>query len=82
MKRRILLSVLREERNMSQRELARQLNVSCGTIGMYETGKRTPPLNRAIQIANLFNVPVETIAFSGAAFKMDDTDRKEAINYD
>jgi len=58
------LAVLRAENNMSQRELAKVLNISSGTIGMYESGKRTPPLNRAIAIAKLFNVPVETISFS------------------
>lgn len=60
------LAVLRAENNMSQRELAKMLHISSGTIGMYESGKRTPPLNRAIAIAKLFDVPVETISFSGS----------------
>lgn len=62
------LAVLRAENNMSQRELAQKLNISSGTIGMYESGKRTPPLNRAIAIAKLFNVPVETISFSSSDY--------------
>ncbi len=57
------LALLRSENNMSQRDLAKELNISAGTIAMYESGKRTPPLNRAIAIARLFNVPVETISF-------------------
>lgn len=62
------LAILRAENNMSQRELAKRLHISCGTIGMYESGKRTPPLYRAIAIAKLFNVPVETISFSNSNY--------------
>lgn len=60
------LAVLRKENNMSQRELASKLNVSAGAIGMYESGKRTPPLNRAIKIAELFKVSVESIEFTSS----------------
>jgi len=38
---------------------------------MYESGKRTPPLNRAIAIAKLFNVPVETISFSNSDYSVE-----------
>lgn len=58
------LAILRNERNMSQRDLAEILHISSGTIGMYESGRRTPSLNRAIEIAQIFDVPVETISFS------------------
>lgn len=58
------LAALRAENNLSQRDLAKKLNIQPGTIGMYESGKRTPPLNRAIEIAKFFKVPVEEISFS------------------
>ena len=58
------LAQLRMDRNMSQRELARRLGVSSATIGMYETGKRNPPLKKALEMAKLFNVSVENISFS------------------
>lgn len=58
------LAELRTENDMSQRELAEKLNISCGSVGMYESGKRNPPLSRAIEIAKLFNIPVEEIVFS------------------
>lgn len=58
------LASLRAEKNLSQRDLAKQLGVQPGTIGMYESGKRTPPLHKAIAIAKIFDVPVETISFS------------------
>lgn len=67
MKEKKPLAVLRKEKHMSQRELASRLNISPGAIGMYESGKRTPPLNRAIRIAELFNVSVENIEFANTA---------------
>ena len=58
------LAELRGEKKMSQRDLARKLGVSSATIGMYESGKRTPSLKKAILIARLFGVQVEDITFS------------------
>lgn len=69
MKEKKSLAVLRKERHMSQRELASRLNISPGAIGMYESGKRTPPLNRAIRIAELFDVSVENIEFGNIVEK-------------
>lgn len=53
---------------MSQRDLARKLGVSSATIGMYESGKRTPSLKKAILIARLFDVQVEDITFSTQSY--------------
>lgn len=58
------LAELRTEQHMSQRDLAKKLGISPATIGMYESGKRTPPLKKAILIAKLFDTQVEDIAFS------------------
>ncbi len=60
------LAELRAENGMSQRDLAKKLDVSSATIGMYESGKRTPPLKKAILIAQLFDTHVEDISFSTA----------------
>lgn len=78
MKKLKTLAELRTENNMSQRELAEKLNISCGSIGMYESGKRTPPLNRAIEIAKLFNIPVEEIAFSNNTL-LEDGEETDAL---
>lgn len=56
------LAQLRAEQHMSQRELAQKVGVSSAAIGMYETGKRRPSLNRAITIAQIFNIPIENIS--------------------
>jgi DNA-binding XRE family transcriptional regulator len=64
MKNCFLLSDLRKEKKLSQAQFASEIHVSPGTIAMYETGKRKPPLERAITIAEYFNLPVERISFS------------------
>ena len=52
---------LRKERNITQEELASEIGMSKGAIGMYETGKRTPSLKRAKQIAQFFGIAVDEI---------------------
>ena len=59
----IPLSVLRSVKGLSQKDLANRLNVSPSSIALYETGKRKPKLDRAIEIAKIFDVSVESIAF-------------------
>lgn len=60
----VSLSSLRDVKGLSQRDLAHELNVSVGLIGLYETGKRKPSFDRALQIAKYFDTPVEKIKFS------------------
>ncbi len=55
----IVLSKLRIERHLSQRDLSIQLGVSSGAIGMWETNKRFPDLNMLVKIANYFNVTTD-----------------------
>lgn len=47
---------LRTEYNMTQAELAKALNVSRSTIGMYEQGKREPDFETLEKISDYFNV--------------------------
>ncbi len=54
-----MISILRSERELTQRDLASLLNVSNGAVGMWETGKRQPDLNMLIVIAKFFNVSVD-----------------------
>jgi putative transcriptional regulator len=55
------LKVLRAERDWSQEVLAQKLNVSRQTINAIERGKYDPSLPLAFKIANLFDLPIETI---------------------
>ncbi len=55
------IKVLRAERNMTQAELAVEVQVSRQTINAIETGKFDPSLPLAFKISRLFELPIETI---------------------
>ena len=50
---------LRIERGFTQAELAKKLNISRSTIGMYETGSREPDYETLEKIADFFNVDID-----------------------
>lgn len=50
---------LREERKITQQELARYLGVSQKTISNYENGERSPDPNTLRKIADYFDVTVD-----------------------
>ena len=62
-KKPIPLSILRQAKGLTQTALAEELNVSHGLIGLYETGKRKPRLDRALEIARYFDTSVDMIQF-------------------
>lgn len=53
------ISQLRKTRNMTQRELARALNVSPSAIGMYEQGRRQPSADLIVAICREFSVSTQ-----------------------
>lgn len=53
------IAALRRSAGMSQAELARRLNVSTSTIGMYEQGRREPSADRLVALAGLFGVTTD-----------------------
>lgn len=53
------IAVLRYKAGISQAELARRLNLSPSTIGMYEQGRREPPVDILISLSNEFNVSLD-----------------------
>lgn len=53
------LKTLRKQRNISQKELAKALNMSNGLIALYESEKRYPSRDRLEQIADYFNVSID-----------------------
>jgi len=63
------LASLRKKKKLTQRSLAEIICVSPSTIAMYETGKRTPSLLKAKEIAKCFGVNVEDISFANFARK-------------
>ena len=53
------LKELRENRNLTQAELAKLLKVSPSAIGMYEQGRRDPDSSTLKKLSVLFNVSVD-----------------------
>lgn len=52
---------LRIERNMTQRQVAKALNLCTSTVGMYEQGRRTPNIDVIIAYAKLFAVTTDDL---------------------
>ena len=55
------LKVLRAERDWTQAQLAKKLEVSRQTVNAIETGKYDPSLPLAFRIARLFDQQIEDI---------------------
>lgn len=55
------LKVLRAIKNISQEELAKQIQVSRQTINAMEKGKYVPSTVLTLKLARFFNIPVEEI---------------------
>jgi putative transcriptional regulator len=62
------LKVLRAIRNISQEELAKQIQVSRQTINAMEKGKYVPSTVLALKLSRFFENPVEEI------FTLEDSD--------
>jgi putative transcriptional regulator len=56
-----ILKILRAERDWTQAELARQLDVSRESINAIETGRYDPSLPLAFEIARLFGKKIEDV---------------------
>jgi transcriptional regulator with XRE-family HTH domain len=54
-----LLSELRKDHNMTQKELAAAVHVSVAAISNYETGTNTPGIEMLVALANYFHVSTD-----------------------
>lgn len=54
-----ILQELREDNDITRKDLATILNISVSTLGMYEQGRREPNIDMLIKIADYFNVPLD-----------------------
>ena len=53
------IAVLRRSFGWSQKELAKQLGISASTVGMYEQGRRDPPVDLLIRLSATFGVTTD-----------------------
>ncbi len=52
---------LRKERNLTQEELAEQLNISAQAISKWENGTSMPDISQVVPLANYFGVSTDTL---------------------
>lgn len=50
---------LRKIKKLTQKQLAKKINVDCSTVTKWETGKANPDFEKQIFLANFFNVSVD-----------------------
>lgn len=62
-KRRIYnrIAILRQERNMSRKDLAEKIGVNFQTVGYLEREEYNPSLDLAFRIASVFQLPIDMI---------------------
>jgi len=53
------LKLLRQEQNIGQVELAKQLGVSKGIISLWENGLREPNMSSLISLSKFFKVSID-----------------------
>ena len=56
-----VIANLREKHKISQRELARGINVSAGIVGSWETGRSCPGYENCIALADYFKISMNEL---------------------
>lgn len=74
------IKTLRNERNMTQEELAKKIGISRTNIGQYETGVRKVPLNIILQFSEFFGVSVNELL--DIDFKEDNETKQPITKYE
>lgn len=69
----MILKRLREEKNMTQAELGKALEISPSAIGMYEQGRRTPDIPTLKKIASYFNVSLDYLLGNSTSKELPDS---------
>lgn len=74
------LKELRKERNMTQQQLAEQLNVSTRTVSRWETGTNMPDISVLVELAEFYDVSIpEIIDGERKSGKMDEEIKETAL---
>lgn len=55
------LKEVRKSRRLTQAQVAEGVNCSASTLSRYETGKRQPPLDMLVRLADFFDVSLDYI---------------------
>ena len=77
------LKKLREEKGLSQRELAKQVNIAHSTLGMYEIGEREPDFKITSRLASYLNTSVDyLVGLTDDPHPVDDIKKSKGPNPD
>lgn len=71
---------LRQEKELTQKELANKLGVGASTIGMYETGKRSLDNEMLTRMSNFFNVSSDYLLCRTNIRNIHELESKEKAN--
>lgn len=70
------IRALREELHMTQKDLAKQFNITSATISQYELGKRFPDQETLEKLADFFDVSVDYLLCRTNIRKLDRNEKK------
>ena len=73
------LKELREKKQISQKQLAIDLGVGVGSVGMWESSDRTPPAKKLKVIADYFGVSIDYLLGIDNEPKPTDENKKDII---
>lgn len=73
------LARYRKARHMTQKELAKMLNISRQAYSNYETGKRTPDIDLLLKISQIYNITLDQLI--NQPFSPDGTIREQKGPY-
>lgn len=73
----VILKSLREQRKMTQQEMANMLNISQRGYGHYETGESEPSIDALITLSEFFNLPIDVLVGRYTMPGLSDTPQEE-----
>lgn len=75
-----IIKKLRKERNLTQEELAEQLNLSAAAISKWENNTAMPDISQVVPLAHLFGVPTDVLfGVYGSGYEQEVRERLEEI---
>ena len=71
---------LREERNLTQKELAKKMGISASAVGMYEQGRREPSLALLVELSKVFSVTTDFLLTGSTCTEGDRLRASQAVD--
>jgi len=62
------LKQLREKHNLTQKEVAARLNVDRNTVNRYESNEITPPVEKLVKLAIMYNISLDYLVGIGKEY--------------